>query len=417
MLKRIVMLAIGAALTALAAAQLPHIAEPAKAQTPTQIQPQIKTQIDPKVIATAPKIALLWPAGTPEPRAWEIARQRDTIEAYEAFMRDYPDSPNFNAARDRRRELLRTSISKAQKKSPNGIDRGVIVNPPESDPPSAVVQPTRPEAPDIVGEGPQIILNAPATPPPPSPLPLPRPDGEVKTRTYSLEKEEAPQSAPGSAAPPTAPGPGPGPSVSRPGQSQRTVVTAAMTDLLPNMDRRAQNGGAAMVLLTTAARQTRRNQVLCDALYRNLTTATTDEIAVGARRVDGVVQVLRPVYWFVRGNLLGVNVRNEGCPTRLSTYHFARAGAVMRALNLSGEGPFLAVVRTDDRAAGVIDLSRASDAEIEQWVLYFRDSYSKRDRIWAPQNSTPDQTRRDLVAYFGESVVRALSTAPRVVFR
>lgn len=413
MSNRIVTLAATAAIIALAAVPAMRLSPNAAAQQVTVIQ----------------KAHGFWPVGTTEARAWSIAQARDTIEVYEAFMRDFPTSPNFNAARDRRRVLL--ALRDAAKKSETGQDpnrdRGVVINPPviikplpptpppppspppptSPPPPPPPVRPELPKtAPEIITKGPPIILkDAPKAP-----------GEEMQTRTFKMEKGQDSAQAPSIDAP--SPGPGPGAGPTRPGATTpRTVVTAVMTDLLPNMDRRAQNGGAAMVLLTTAPTQARRNQVLCDALYRHLTGATTDEIAVGVRRVDGVVQVLRPVYWFVRGNLLPTSVRNEGCPTRLANYHFARAGSVMRSLRLTGDGPFLAVVRTDDRAAGVIDLSRASDAEVEQWVLYFRDSFSKRDRIWSPQTNTPEQARRDLVAYFGESVVRALSTAPRVVFR
>jgi hypothetical protein len=197
----------------------------------------------------------------------------------------------------------------------------------------------------------------------------------------------------------------------------RTVLTAVMTELLPPDPRRAQNGGAAMVLLTNTPAQQGRNLALCRALYAQLDAATTDEVATGVRKVDGVVQILRPVYWFMRTNRQDTSVGPEGCETRLSNYHFARASTILQRMQLSGTGPWLAVVRTDDRAAGVIDLSRATDAELSLWVRYFKDSYSKRDRIWSPETNSPAAVQRDLLAFFGDSVVRTLTAAPRAVLR
>jgi hypothetical protein len=119
----------------------------------------------------------------------------------------------------------------------------------------------------------------------------------------------------------------------------------------------------------------------------------------------------------MRANRQPTEAGPEACETRLANYHFARAGTILQRMQLTGAGPWLAVVRTDDRAAGVIDLSRATDAELAFWVRYFKDSYSKRDRIWAPESNTPEAAQRDLIAFFGESVARTLTAAPRAVFR
>lgn len=361
-------------------------------QSPAQ-QPTI-TQINPNIVV-APKALQrhsFWAVGTSENDAWKIAQDRDSVAAYEAFMRDYPQSRFFDAAKLRRRELIN---------DPNATRGGGVTSPPPAPPPPpppppVIIPPTPPAKPL-----PKVIAPAPKTSTPPVILePIdraPPEDGPFETRSYEQKMERK------------------GPGVDT-GGGVRTVIEAVMTELLPTDQRRAQNGGAAMVLLTATPAQASRNLALCQALFTQLDGATTGEIDVGVRKVDGVVQILRPVYWFARGNRQPKDAGPTVCETRLQNYHFARARAVMASVGLSGDGPFLAVVRTDDRAAGVIDLSTLSSADIGHMVRYFRESYSKRDRIWAPENNTPQAMRNDMIRILG-NLGAQISAIPRVVTR
>jgi hypothetical protein len=372
---------------------------PPSARAQTVFQPQV---VQPKVQFAE----LLWPRGASDEEAIKVARQRNTVAVWDAFLRDYPNSRFVGEARQRRAALL----GEVQRKTTDLGSTRPIILPPKTPAPTAPPPAPAEPPPKAVSKAPlprmsEVTKSAPPPPPP-----------ATETKTFEMRKEdpnagESPPEALG--APPRPPGPGSNTS----GSGVRTVIEAVMTELLPTDQRRAQNGGAAIVLLTAAPGQSARNAALCSALFTQLDTATTGEIDVGVRRVDGVVQILRPVYWFMRTNRQGQGVGPEGCTARLQNYHFARARSIMTQVGLTGEGPFLAVVRTDDRAAGVIDLSRASPGEIAQWVRYFRESYSKRDRIWAPETSSPEATRRDLIAYFGDQVYRTLTTAPRVVLR
>jgi hypothetical protein len=199
-------------------------------------------------------------------------------------------------------------------------------------------------------------------------------------------------------------------------RSMAVQVTPVMTLLQPSDDRRSQNGGSALVLLTTAPSQAERNTALCSALYTEFDTADLQDIETGVRRSDGAIQILRPIYWFARTPTVPDSTGASGCQARLSNYHFARANTLLKDLGLErAVGPLLAVVSTDGRSAGVIDLARTSPDEIVLWVRYFREVYSRRDRIWAPDVATPDAVQRDLIAFFGTRVFGMLTTAPRLV--
>jgi hypothetical protein len=382
----------------------------------------------PKVLVLPPKTLAqvqLWRPGASEEDAWRIAQARNSIAAYEAFMRDYPSSRHFNTARDRRRALL------AMQEEAKTVDRGVVTRPPVivAPPPPSPPSPPPPPPMPPPAQLPPVVQPPPKSPPIKKVITPPKSSAPMETRSLEQNAGEAPTTAAPSptdsvAAPrtttmarPPAPGMAPGAGGGTGAAPVRTALTAVMTELLPPDARRAQNGGAAMVLLTNAPAQQGRNLALCRALWTQLESATTDEVATGVRKVDGVVQILRPVYWFMRANRQPTSTGPEVCETRLANYHFARASTILQRMQLTGTGPWLAVVRTDDRAAGVIDLSRATDAELSLWVRYFKDSYSKRDRIWAPETNTPEAVQRDLIAFFGDSVVRTLTAAPRAVFR
>lgn len=420
-MKRLVTAASIAALLGLGAAALTHapIGSIAVAQTVQDRVIAKDVQISPQV-----KQAVLrpWPLGASEDDAWRIAQQRDTVQVYEQFMREYPQSRFFNQARDRRRVLLATQ-------QPIERDRGItplpkeIINPPPAPPP-----PPPPPLP------PKVVL----PPNPPSiqkgPAPQPAPQQPTETRSFEMKKAEdqknsgdGPTAAPSPGAPP---GPGsntgsaPGPGGNTGAAPVRTVMTAVMTELLPTDQRRAQNGGAAMVLLTNTPAQAGRNAALCRALYTQLDTATTGEVDVGVRNQNGVVQILRPVYWFMRANRQPTSAGPEACNARLANYHFNRAATVTQRLGLVGQGPWLAVVNSSDTAAGFIDLSRASETEIAMWVKYFKESYSHRNQIWQPAQNPQGAPDAQLTAFlqreFGnraQAVLRTLTTLPRAVLR
>lgn len=397
---------------------------PAAAQNSTILQPQSRVAVQPSVVLSPMRPHGFWRENATDEQAWRIATERNSVAAYEAYMRDYPQGAHFTEARDRRRALL----------GPTKVDRGVIIPPPVVQPPAPPPPPPPPRPmpepqprprplPDIVA--PPVVINPGVVKTLPSKKSAEPP---METRSFEMKKSEAPadQAGPGTvdgpspgdrgaaAPPPRPPGPGSGSAGTAP---VRTEMTAVMTELLPTDQRRAQNGGAAMILLTNAPAQAARNMALCRALFTQLDTATTNEIDVGVRREGNVVQILRPVYWFMTANRQPPTAGPEACPARIANYHYRRADTIItRNLGLQGQGPWLAVVRTDDQAAGVIDLSNVTEQEITLWVRYFKDNYSKRDRVWSPEFNTPAAVNRDVLAYFGAQIASTLRAAPRAVF-
>jgi hypothetical protein len=173
--------------------------------------------------------------------------------------------------------------------------------------------------------------------------------------------------------------------------------------------RENQNGGHAVVLLRNTTPSRVRNVATCESLLRHFDDAPISAVRIGVQReADGSISALRPIYWPVDER---VTVVGDRCAQRLQRYDFARATTIRDKLRLTGVGPYLVVTRSDERQAAVVDLSRLSTAEIDKAVIYFRDGFSQRGNVWNPQDFTPQQRERSLVATFGANFPRVLLAA------
>lgn len=168
-----------------------------------------------------------------------------------------------------------------------------------------------------------------------------------------------------------------------------------------------QNGGHAVVLLQDTTHT--RNLQLCEALLRHFDDAPLSDVLVGLRReADGSVSALRPIYWPVNERL---QVSGSACSQRLLRYDYNRARTIRDKLAITGDGPYLVVTRSDERAAAIINLTGMSAAQIEQATRYFSASFSQRGDVWNPQQFTPRERERSLIATFGADFPRVLLAA------
>lgn len=200
------------------------------------------------------------------------------------------------------------------------------------------------------------------------------------------------------------------PPMAAPPRTMERVLTPVLVELLADAARTARQGGSAVVLLgdPNVALLAQRNAALCRSLFQSFDQATTGEVQVGVRRSeDGEVELLRPIYWPTR-TLSPGQPGADRCPQRLLSYDYPRAERIKRKFRLTGAGPFLVVERNDpsqtERVAAVIDLSRTRAADVPQMVRYFRDGFMQRGDIWNPRIYTPERTRGDLTAFFGQPV-------------
>jgi len=192
----------------------------------------------------------------------------------------------------------------------------------------------------------------------------------------------------------------------------RVVVKPVLVQIGRTSARMNQNGGHAVVLLQNAAALRTRNLQLCESLLRNFDDAPLSDVEVGLRReADGTVSALRPIYWPVNERL---QVRGSACSQRLLRYDFDRAQVIRDKLNLTGAGPYPVVTRSDERQAAIIDLTGMNATQIEQATRYFSVGLSQRGEVWNPQQFTPREQERSLVAVFGRDFPRVVLAAIRV---
>jgi len=129
------------------------------------------------------------------------------------------------------------------------------------------------------------------------------------------------------------------------------------------------------------------------------------------READGSISALRPIYWPVNER---VQVSGSACSQRLLRYDYDRARTIRDKLGVTGVGPYLVVTRSDERQAAIINLSGMSASEIEATAKYFSEGFSQRGEVWNPQQFTPQERERSLIAVFGRDFPRVVLAAIRV---
>lgn len=177
--------------------------------------------------------------------------------------------------------------------------------------------------------------------------------------------------------------------------------------------RHNQNLGHAVVLLQQGDAAARaRNLQLCNSLLNHFDDAPLSDVLVGLRReADGSISALRPIYWPVNERL---QVSGSSCAQRLQRYDYDRARTIRDKLRIAGAGPYLVVTKSDERQAAVIDLTGMNAAQIEQATRYFSEGFSQRGDVWNPQQFTPREQERSLIAVFGRDFPRVVLAAVRI---
>ena len=239
----------------------------------------------------------------------------------------------------------------------------------------------------------------PPAPPPPAPAspepqpPPPPPSGRTDTRPISTRSVSNVT-----------------PGVAKGGQQINVKPVLVQIDRATS--RFSQNGGHAVVLLQDTATTRARNLQLCTALLNNFDDAPLSDVRIGlVRNPNGTVSALRPIYWPVDER---VQVTGSSCSQRLLRYNYARARTIRDKLSITGQGPYLVVVRNDERQAAIINLTGLSAVQIEQATRYFSVSFSQRNNVWDPQQFTPREQERSLIAVFGNDFPRVVLAAIRV---
>jgi hypothetical protein len=221
--------------------------------------------------------------------------------------------------------------------------------------------------------------------------------------------------APRSVPPPAArPAPPPTAESARPGVVRRSAqreitIKPVLVQIGKGTARANQNGGHAVVLLSSSPQTNARNLALCEALLNNFDDAPLSDILVGVRReADGTISALRAIYWPVDDTRA---VAGDRCPQRLQRYDYTRAQTIRDKHRLPGPGPYLLVSRGDEQQAAAINLAGMAPADIEKATLYFRDAFSQKGNIWNPQGYNRQREEQSLIARWGAGFSRTLVAA------
>lgn len=271
--------------------------------------------------------------------------------------------------------------------------------PPPPPPPAAPARPPSPPPP------PPVVMPPPPPPPPPVTSPSPGSSGGVRStttppRTGATRGVTAPPKA---AARPARPG------VVRSGPTPQVNIKPVLVQIGKRTPRSNHNGGHAVVLFTNTAGTSARNLALCEALLSHFDDAPLADVLVGVRREpDGTISALRAIFWPVDDTRA---VAGDRCPQRLQRYDYVRAQTIRDKHRLTGGGPYLLVTEGNEQQAAAINLTGMSPTDIDKAAIYFRDGFSQKGDIWAPQNFNREREKQSLIARWGSGFSNALVAA------
>jgi hypothetical protein len=183
-------------------------------------------------------------------------------------------------------------------------------------------------------------------------------------------------------------------SVARPGDAdvdalrrQPARFQPVLVDLVGSTTRLSTNGGSATILLSNASNRRSANLTLCRSVVARFTVASMERVRASLEaEARGAARALRPIYWPVTAPT------QPACEARLAAYNFARAAVMRQKFDISTAGPHLLVLKADDSAAGVIDLTNWPATDYDKIVVLFRDGFSQQ-AVWDRGRYPP--ARRD----------------------